>query len=51
MKKILVLLGALGIGIYFLVKDSEKAEIEKAGKKIKKKLQKSHFPKKQVVME
>ena len=51
MKKILILLGVLGIGMYFLLTDSDTAKIEKAEKKIKKKLHKRHFPKKQIVME
>lgn len=51
MKKLLILLALMGTGLYLLLRDSDKQEIEKAGKKIKKKLRKSHFPKKEIATE
>ncbi|MEO8823713.1 MAG: hypothetical protein ABI366_09060 [Ginsengibacter sp.] len=51
MKRLLVLLALMGAGVYLMLKDSDKKEIKKAGKKIKNKLKKSHFPKKVSVSE
>lgn len=45
MKKLLILLALMGAGIYLMLNNSDKREIKKEGKKIKKKLKKSHFPK------
>ncbi|MEO6894678.1 MAG: hypothetical protein ABI136_06540 [Ginsengibacter sp.] len=51
MKRLLVLLALMGAGVYLMLKESDKKEIKKAGKKLKKKLRKSHFPKKEVLAE
>jgi hypothetical protein len=47
MKKLLVLLSVMGIAVFFLLSDTDKEELKQEGKRIKKKLKKSHFPKKE----
>lgn len=48
MKRLLILLAVMGIGVFFLLSDTEKEELKHEGKRIKKKLKKSHFPKKEM---
>lgn len=45
MKRLLILLAVMGIGIFYLLSDTDKEDLKKEGKRIKKKLKKSHFPK------
>jgi hypothetical protein len=49
MKRLLILLALMGTGVYLMLKESDKKEIKNAGEKIKKKIKKSHFPKKEAV--
>jgi hypothetical protein len=45
MKRLFILLALMGVGVYLLLSEDEKKEIRKEGKRIKKKLRKTHFPK------
>ena len=45
MKRLIILLALMGVGVYLLLSEDEKKEIRKEGKRIKKKLKKTHFPK------
>lgn len=49
MKKLFILLAVMGIGIFYLLSDNEKEELKHEAKRIKKKLKKSHFPKKEAI--
>jgi hypothetical protein len=45
MKRLLILLGVMGIAVFFMLSETDRKEIEHEGKKIKKKLKKTHFHK------
>lgn len=49
MKRLVILLAVMGIGIFYLLSDDEKKELKHGAKKIRKKLKKSHFPKKEAL--
>jgi len=48
MKRLLILLAIMAAGVWLMMTDSEKKEIREKGKLAKKKLKKTHFPKKEV---
>ncbi len=45
MKRLLILLALMGAGVYLLLSEEDQKKIKKEGKKIKKKLKKTHFNK------
>lgn len=45
MKRLLILFALMGVGVYLLLSEKDQKEIRKEGKRIKKKLKKTHFPK------
>lgn len=45
MKRLLVLLGVMGVAVLFMLSETDRKEIKQEGKKVKKKLKKSHFHK------
>lgn len=47
MKKLLILLTLMGVGVYLMLSEEDQKEIRKEGKRIKKKFKKSRFPKKE----
>lgn len=51
MKRLLILLAIMGAGVWLMLTETEKKEIKKEGKLLKKKLKKTHFPKKEVFAE
>ena len=51
MKRLLVLLAIMGAGVWLMLSESEKKEIKKERKLLKKKLRKTHFPKKELIAE
>lgn len=46
MKKLLILLAVMGIGIFYLLSDDEQ-DFEDEGELSRKKIKKSHFPKRE----
>jgi hypothetical protein len=45
MKRIFVLLAVIGVAVFMMLPDQDQKELKNEGKRIKKKLKKSHFPK------
>lgn len=45
MKKIVILLAVMSVAVFLMLPEKDQKEIEKQGKKLKKKLKKTHFPK------
>lgn len=45
MKRLLILLGVMGLAVFFLLSDEDKKDLKQEGKKMKKKLKKTHFHK------
>ncbi len=48
MKKLLLLLALMTAGIWWMLSDTDKKEIKERGHLQRKKLKKTHFPKKEV---
>jgi len=51
MKRLLILLALMGAGVWWLMTDTDKKEIKERGDLQRKKLKKTHFPKKEVLAE
>ncbi|MGN6246935.1 MAG: hypothetical protein ACTHNG_01190 [Ginsengibacter sp.] len=51
MKRLLILLALMGAGVWWMMMDSDKDEVKELGDLTKKKLRKTHFPKKEIVAE
>ena len=45
MKRLLILFAVMGVGVYLLLSEEGQKEIRKEGKRIKRKLKKTRFPK------
>jgi hypothetical protein len=48
MKKLAIILAVMGFGVYLMLSEKDKKEFKKAGKKLNRKLGKTHFPLKEV---
>jgi preprotein translocase subunit YajC len=51
MKRLLILLVLMGAGVWWMMMDKDKKEVKERGQLTKKKLKKTHFPKKEIVVE
>jgi len=49
MKRLLILLALMGAGVWWMMMDTGKDEIKERGDLTRKKLKKSHFPKKEIL--
>ncbi len=48
MKRLLILLALMGAGVWWLMAGTDKKEVKERGELKRKKLKKTHFPKKEV---
>lgn len=48
MKRLLILLAIMGAGVWWMLSDTDQKEIKERGELKRKKLKKTHFPKKEV---
>lgn len=49
MKKLAIVLTIMGLGLFLMLTENDKKELKKEGKKFRKKLKKTHFPRKETV--
>jgi hypothetical protein len=49
MKKLALILGVMGLGVYLMFSEKDKKRFKNEGNKIKKKLKKTHFPAKEIL--
>ena len=49
MKKLLILLALMGAGVWWLMTGTDKKEVKELGDLQRKKLKKTHFPKKEIL--